>query len=138
MKLSIAALVLVGANAFSNTAFTSRKMAVTQLNNMAENVGIPCEGECALDCYPNLPASIHPGVLSGEAMMDLLAHAKENGEFRPFVHGGGHCFRCCFQSMLPMFRRGVEVGKELWPLGIAVRVSPFCLEDQLIHLIAFC
>jgi len=86
MKLSIAALVLVGANAFSNTAFTSRKMAVTQLNNMAENVGIPCEGECALDCYPNLPASIHPGVLSGEAMMDLLAHAKENGYAIPAVN----------------------------------------------------
>jgi hypothetical protein len=46
---------------------------------MSGDVGIPCEAECALEKYPNLPESIHPGVLSGQAMMDLLRHAKENG-----------------------------------------------------------
>ena len=29
--------------------------------------------------FPNLPASVHPGVVSGQAMMDLLDHAKQNG-----------------------------------------------------------
>ena len=46
---------------------------------VAEELGIPCEDECSIDKYPNLPASVHPGVLSGQAMMDLLEHAKENG-----------------------------------------------------------
>jgi fructose-bisphosphate aldolase class II len=78
MRLSIAALLIVGANAFT-PGFTSRK-ASTRLNGMAEDVGIPCEGECALESFPNLPASVHPGVLSGQAMMDLLDHAKKNGE----------------------------------------------------------
>ena len=80
MKLSIAALFIVGANAFA-PASTSRK-AVTQLNGMANDVGIPCEDECAMESFPNLPPSVHPGVLSGQAMMDLLDHAKQNGEFR--------------------------------------------------------
>ena len=29
--------------------------------------------------YPDLPKSVHPGVLSGQAMVDLLDHAKANG-----------------------------------------------------------
>jgi fructose-bisphosphate aldolase class II len=78
MRLTIAALFIVGANAFT-PVFTSRR-AVTPLNNMAEDVGIPCEDECALESFPNLPPSVHPGVLSGQAMMDLLDHAKNNGE----------------------------------------------------------
>ncbi len=48
---------------------------------MSGDVGIPCEAECAIEKYPNLPESIHPGVLSGQAMMDLLRHAKDNGAF---------------------------------------------------------
>jgi hypothetical protein len=27
-----------------------------------------------------MPPSVHPGVLSGQATMDLLDHAKQNGE----------------------------------------------------------
>ena len=43
-------------------------------------LGLPCEAECALESFPNLPPSVHPGVLSGQAQIDLLMHAKENGE----------------------------------------------------------
>lgn len=43
-------------------------------------LGIPCEDECALEKFPKLPDSIYPGVLSGQAQIDLLDHAKENGE----------------------------------------------------------
>jgi fructose-bisphosphate aldolase class II len=46
---------------------------------MSDELGVPCEEDCAIEKYPNLPESIHPGVLSGQAMMDLLNHAKENG-----------------------------------------------------------
>ena len=44
------------------------------------DLGIPCEDECALMKFPNLPDSIYPGVLSGQAQIDLLNHAKENGK----------------------------------------------------------
>lgn len=79
MKLSTALLLISGAQAF--VPFLNVKSPVTKLNNMANDVGIPCEDECALESFPNLPPSVHPGVLSGQAMMDLLNHAKENGEY---------------------------------------------------------
>ena len=47
---------------------------------VAGELGNPCEDECAMVSYPNLPESVHPGVLSGQAMIDLLQHAKENGK----------------------------------------------------------
>merc|ERR1719453_49460 len=52
----------------------------------AEDMGIPCIGDCDLPKYPNLPPSVHPGVLTGQAMMDLLNHAKENGYALPAVN----------------------------------------------------
>ena len=79
MKFTIAAILAVSATAF-NPASTGRNVP-TQLKGMAEEVGIPCEDECALSKFPNLPESVHPGVVSGQAMMDLLNHAKENGEW---------------------------------------------------------
>lgn len=50
-----------------------------EVGGSSVELGIPCEGECALEKFPKLPASIYPGVLSGQAQMDLLNHAKENG-----------------------------------------------------------
>jgi fructose-bisphosphate aldolase class II len=46
---------------------------------VADELGIPCEGECTISKYPNLPESVHPGVLSGRALMDLLQDAKAKG-----------------------------------------------------------
>merc|ERR1719453_2574707 len=56
------------------------------MGTAAEDMGIPCEGECAIAEYPNLPASIHPGVVTGKALLDLLNHAKENGYAIPAVN----------------------------------------------------
>ena len=42
-------------------------------------MGIPCVGECDLPSYPNMPESVHPGVVTGQAMMDLLEDAKTKG-----------------------------------------------------------
>jgi fructose-bisphosphate aldolase class II len=42
-------------------------------------MGIPCVGECDLPSYPKLPPSVHPGVVTGQALMDLLKDAKEKG-----------------------------------------------------------
>lgn len=79
MRLSAAFLFLSGVQAFAPVL--NGRSPVQRLQNMAGDVGIPCEDECALESFPNLPPSVHPGVLSGQAMMDLLDHAKANGEF---------------------------------------------------------
>jgi hypothetical protein len=52
---------------------------------VAGELGLPCEDECALVSYPKLPSSVHPGVLSGRALMDLLNDAREKGTFRFFL-----------------------------------------------------
>lgn len=58
------------------------KTGSSVLKSMSDELDIPCEDECAMEKYPDLPESVHPGVLSGQAMVDLLEHAKENGTFR--------------------------------------------------------
>ncbi len=82
MKVSIAAILLASASSVTN-AFVPTTTSTCSLSalkgGMSSDVGIPCEDECAIEKYPNLPESIHPGVLSGQAMMDLLDHAKEHG-----------------------------------------------------------
>jgi hypothetical protein len=66
--------------AFAAPIFGSR--VSTKHHSISEELGLPCEDECAAGSFPNLPDSIHPGVLSGKAQMDLLNHAKANGKLR--------------------------------------------------------
>jgi hypothetical protein len=90
MKFSIAVVVLAIAPTSVYSLVTPLSFQLPQhqqqrttalMGGMSGDVGIPCEAECAIEKYPNLPESIHPGVLSGQAMMDLLRHAKDNGAF---------------------------------------------------------
>jgi len=39
-----------------------------------------------LGTFPNLPPSVHPGVVTGKALQDLLEHAKQNGYAIPAVN----------------------------------------------------
>lgn len=87
MKLACLLMFAVPAAAFvtrssarQSVAFFSTKEKA-KAGGMSEELGTPCEDDCAIDKYPNLPESVHPGVLSGKPMMDLLNHAKENGKF---------------------------------------------------------
>lgn len=94
--IAFSVIVLLGQK--QSTAFVPSVLATTSGNNKAAlfasvdtaktskkaggasvELGIPCEEECALEKFPKLPASIYPGVLSGQAQVDLLNHAKENG-----------------------------------------------------------
>mmetsp|Transcript_18783 Transcript_18783/g.45364 ORF Transcript_18783/g.45364 Transcript_18783/m.45364 type:complete len:415 (+) Transcript_18783:232-1476(+) len=87
MKISVAFLVLAASvEAFAPATAGRHSTTSLPMNGMSNEVGIPCEDECALESFPNLPESIHPGVLSGQAMMDLLNHAKENGYAIPAVN----------------------------------------------------
>jgi fructose-bisphosphate aldolase class II len=101
MKFSTAAatfaVLVSGATAFTvagtgSSAVSIQRDAVrtmtstTQLSDkMAEELGTPCEDECAMESYPNMPPSVHPGVNTGQAMIDLLNHAKENGKSKRAV-----------------------------------------------------
>jgi len=57
-----------------------------RMGSAADEMGLPCVGECALDAYPLLPASVHPGVVTGQALLDLLGDAKEKGYAIPAVN----------------------------------------------------
>ncbi|KAG7350924.1 fructose-bisphosphate aldolase [Nitzschia inconspicua] len=88
MKFSVATL-LVSSAVSMTSAFvpaSTRTSPFALKGGMSEDVGLPCEDDCAIEKYPNLPESIHPGVLSGQAMMDLLEHAKQNGYAIPAVN----------------------------------------------------
>jgi len=54
--------------------------------SVSEDMGIICENECAISSYPKLPASVHPGVVTGQALMDLLEYARENKFAIPAVN----------------------------------------------------
>lgn len=90
MKLSLAVFLASAASSVYVNAFTpnanARLSPVTLKGGMSDDIGIPCEDACALEKFPNLPDSVHPGVLSGQAMIDLLEHAKENGYAIPAVN----------------------------------------------------
>ena len=85
MKFGVALFATInlvsGTDAFSSGLKQSARVASVSLQEkIAEELAIPCEEECALESFPNLPSSVHPGVVTGQAMVDLLNHAKENGK----------------------------------------------------------
>ena len=86
LTMAVATIAIASKNvrAFSvalNKAFVPVKSSLnSNVGGMSDELGIPCEEECALEAYPNLPATVHPGVLSGQAMLDLLEDAKTKGE----------------------------------------------------------
>jgi len=84
MKFSLATLFFASQAAAFAPAFQPRASVATQ--GQAEQFDLPCEDECAIESYPNMPDTVHPGVLSGQAQMDLLKHAKDNGYAIPAVN----------------------------------------------------
>mmetsp|Transcript_10087 Transcript_10087/g.11187 ORF Transcript_10087/g.11187 Transcript_10087/m.11187 type:complete len:450 (-) Transcript_10087:223-1572(-) len=88
---TICANAFVAPHNVPSPAFAKAKSGVVTithvaLKSMAGELDIPCEDDCALESYPKLPASVHPGVNTGQAMLDLLNHAKENGYAIPAVN----------------------------------------------------
>merc|ERR1719217_400619 len=56
------------------------------MTSVAEDLGLPCKGECDLPKYPKLPDSVKPGVVTGQALQDLLDYAKKEGFAIPAVN----------------------------------------------------
>mmetsp|Transcript_45366 Transcript_45366/g.53119 ORF Transcript_45366/g.53119 Transcript_45366/m.53119 type:complete len:446 (+) Transcript_45366:79-1416(+) len=85
--IAIASKNVRGFSVALNKVFVPVKSSLnSNVGGMSDELGIPCEEECALEAYPNLPASVHPGVLSGQAMLDLLEDAKTKGYAIPAVN----------------------------------------------------
>jgi len=87
MKLLGLALLCGGVSGFAAVKGRAQDARTILREKMSSELGTPCEEECSMDSYPNMPASVHPGVLTGQAQVDLLNHAKENGELIPLVKG---------------------------------------------------
>lgn len=88
---TITASAFVTPTSNSPVAFHRSNVDCTQSSStlkgaMSDELNIPCDDECAMTSYKNLPASVHPGVVTGQAMMDLLNHARENGYAIPAVN----------------------------------------------------
>jgi len=58
------------------------------MGKFSEDIGLPCgpDDECAIPSYPKLPASVHPGVVTGKALQDLLQYAQDNKFAIPAVN----------------------------------------------------
>eukprot|EP00964_Phaeocystis_antarctica_P073354 scaffold44993_cov72-Phaeocystis_antarctica.AAC.2 len=76
----------------------------------SEDLGIPCEGDCEA-VYSKLPASVKPGVVTGQALVDLLDYAKARRPDQP-THDTTHALvlppervRCHQQCALAVSRR---------------------------------
>lgn len=82
--------VSVGSSAFSMSSSSSRRFST---GRMSSDLGLPCEEECALESFPNLPLSVHPGVVTGQALLDLINHAKENGKKKGSIANKNHWLR---------------------------------------------
>ena len=82
MKFGFAlfATTVLGSGADAFTSNVQRSSRVRLQEKIADELGLPCDDECSLKSFPNLPESVHPGVVTGQAMVELLEHAKQNGE----------------------------------------------------------
>lgn len=59
----------------SRSATQLLRMSEGDAKSFSEDIGIPCEGDCEA-VYSKLPASVKPGVVTGQALVDLLDYAK--------------------------------------------------------------
>lgn len=66
--------------------YSETDIKAEKAERFADELGIPCEDDCSMDKFPNMPESIHPGVLSGDGLMDLLSDAKTRGYAMPAVN----------------------------------------------------
>ena len=76
-------------------------------STFAEDLGIPCEGDCEA-VYSKLPASVKPGVVTGQALVDLLDYAKARRPNQPTHHTTPHALfchlsACCHQQQAEGF-----------------------------------
>lgn len=121
MKLSTATaafLISVGAaSAFVTAPLKARKISPafatvskdksSLKGSFTDEFGVPCDDDCATNSYKDLPDSVRPGVLTGQAAVDLFDHAKENGYAIPAINcvsssGINACLECARENDAPV------------------------------------
>eukprot|EP00913_Durusdinium_trenchii_P020943 g19679.t1 len=80
MKLSSG--LALGALACRRSMRTSRKAQAID----EKRFPVLSRSEAPLGVFPKMPKTVHPGVVTGQALKDLLNHAKENGYAIPAVN----------------------------------------------------
>merc|ERR1719163_835894 len=86
-RASVLVLSIVGGASALNVGVAAQgRVCDVRMGGTSDRMGIPCLGECALNAYPKLPDSVHPGVVTGQALMDLLDDAKQKGYAIPAVN----------------------------------------------------
>jgi len=84
--VALVALSLSGASGFSiGVTPLAQPVCDVRMGAVADGLGIPSPGS-AMTTYPNLPKSVHPGVVTGKALEDLMNDAKEKGYAIPAVN----------------------------------------------------
>jgi len=120
MRLSLALLLLPAAAALAPPAPRSPARPASSLRGtMAADYGIPCADDCAVERYPSLPASVTPGVVTGQALLDLLGHAKDNGYAIPAVNcvsssGINACLEAARQADAPIIVQFSSGGSQFY------------------------
>jgi len=76
---------VVPAVSASRSAARFMRMSAPESGTFSEDLGIPCEGDCEA-VYSKLPSSVKPGVVTGQALVDLLDYAKAEGFAIPAVN----------------------------------------------------
>merc|ERR1719223_1666430 len=89
MKIPVAALLLTSAAAFAPSALSfNERLSMLQMTATVE-----------APAFKKLPASVKPGVVTGEALVDLLNHAKEAGFAIPGVNVvGTNSINSCIEA----------------------------------------
>ena len=83
--------VAPAAGASRSAARLTRMAAET----FSEELGMNCEGDCEA-VYSKLPKSVKPGVVTGQALVDLLDYAKARRPDQPSHHTtAAHAFVFC-------------------------------------------
>jgi hypothetical protein len=80
---------VVPAVSASRSAARFMRMSAPESGTFSEDLGIPCEGDCEA-VYSKLPSSVKPGVVTGQALVDLLDYAKARRPDQPAHHTTPH------------------------------------------------
>lgn len=90
MRLATAALLVSSAVAFAPAAFTTRRSPALFMST---------EASTEKKAFAKLPASVKPGVVTGQALVDLLDHAKKEGYAIPGVNiVGSNSINACMEA----------------------------------------
>jgi fructose-bisphosphate aldolase class II len=137
---TITASAFVTPTSNSPVAFHRSNVDYTQSGStlkgaMSDELNIPCDDECAMTSYKNLPASVHPGVVTGQAMMDLLNHARENGYAIPAVNcvsssGINACLEAARKNDAPIIIQFSSGGSQV-RFYVLICDESFCLYKSL-------